>query len=141
MCISLALLQNLKAYDKLYIIRHKPFRIPFLTIVFPKLLRLSVIWYLQNPHNIKQADPISIGFIHDSHETKVCILPSFARFLFQVQILIIEIFNIFELLKLSPFLNLNKIEGSTAKISKPCLQEKISTSTTRGTGLYKSLRP
>jgi len=96
-----------------------------ITIAFPKLLRPAVIWYLQNPHNIKQADPIRISFIHDSHETKVCIRLSFARFLFQVQILIIEIFNIFELLKLSHFLDLNKIEGSTAKISKPCLQERI----------------
>ncbi len=43
-------------------------------------------------------------------ERDLCKTPSFAQFLCQAQILILKILNVFQWLKSSPSLNLNKIE-------------------------------
>ncbi len=51
----------------------------------------------------------------------LCITPPFTRFLLQAQILILQILNVFLWLKLSPSLNLNKIECS-AKLSNPVMK-------------------
>ena len=45
-----------------------------------------------------------------TYNTRPCKTPSFAQFLCQAQILILEILNVFLWIKFSPSLNLSKIE-------------------------------
>jgi len=71
----------------------------------------------------KRTQPLTLVFIKkytysiSAMRRDLCITPPFARFHRQAQISILEILNVFLWLKLSPSLNLSKIECS-AKVSR-----------------------